>query len=440
MPAINRLSENHIKYLTSRTRPYKEFDGNGLFLHVLPNGRKVFRVAYRSPITKKANTLTLGDYGPHEDQLTLKAAREKHREMRRRLLNGVDPSAERQERANAMALEDKSVIELVSKSFLELKKDEWVEGHYKRVVSRMEIHVYPALGDRPIAEITTPELHEFLTNLQSTHSAETAHRVRQTLSQVFRHAVNIGYIHADPTTTLAGTIKRASWKRMAAVTTPGEIGKLLNRIDEYEGYESVHALFKLMPFLMLRVGEIRRALWSCLDLEERILRIPPEYLKGSKERKKVMPAHLVPLSTQAVELFKAHADHRVYDSPWIFPSPKKPRVPVSDAAISVAIKSIGYRGKQTGHGFRATASTLLNESGLFHPDAIERQLAHVEQNKVRAAYDRSIHWEERVKMMQWLGDEYERLKAASAVRHRPNPPLPPMVKENMGVWLPNDVR
>jgi integrase len=267
--------------------------------------------------------------------------------------------------------------------------------------------VFPYIGKHPIEALKAADVLKVLRRIESRGTHETAHRVRSLCGRVFRYAVATGRAERDPTADLKGALAPANNENFAAITDPAKVGQLLRAIDGYVGQPTVHAALKLAPLVFVRPGELRAAEWSEFDLDGAEWRIPAERMKAGE-------LHIVPLSSQALEII---ADLQLItgDGKYLFPSLRTTSRPISDGTINAALRRLGYSAEEmTGHGFRTMASTLLNEKG-WHPDLIELQLAHKDRNKVRAAYNRAERLAERRKMMQSWADYLDGLKAGGKV-------------------------
>jgi integrase len=331
----------------------------------------------------------------------LKLARDRRDAERRVLGAGADPAAARQvERAATEATFRAVATEWLARQKLApatLEKATW----------QFEQQLFPELGERPIAQISAPELLAVLRKIEVRGKIETAHRAKQRASQVFRYAIATGRAERDPTGDLRGALTPLKPQNRAAVTQPGKVGELLRALHGYSGHPVTHAALRLAPYVYVRPGELRGAEWSEFDLDGAEWRI-------RAERMKMREAHLVPLSTQAVAILR-ELQPLTGSGTYVFPSLRTPKRCMSENTITAALRRLGYSGSEmTTHGFRSVASTLLNEQG-FPPDVIELQLAHRERNKVRAAYNRAQRLEERRKMMQAWANYLDALKAGGNV-------------------------
>jgi integrase len=391
------LSAVAVRNAKPREKPYKLSDDRGLFLLVTPKGQRYWRYKYR--YDGKEKILAFGVY----PDVSLADAREKRDAARKVVAAGEDPAANKKRaeaEKRARSLETFSII-----------ADEWLErlekeGRSASTLSKLRWltdFARPALGDRPIAEITAPELLEVLRKVEARGRYETANRLRSTFGTIFRYAIATGRAQRDVAYDLRGALITPKVSHRSAITDPKEIGALLRAIEGHEGQPAVRHGLRLLPHVFVRPGELRLAQWQEFDLETRRWTIPAD-------RTKMRRQHRVPLSSQALGILR-ELEAITGDGKLLFPSILSAERAISDNTMNAALRRLGYdKSQMTAHGFRAMASTLLNETGKWHPDAIERQLAHVEGNDVRRAYARGEHWEERVRMMQFWSDYLDQLR------------------------------
>lgn len=401
MARVSPLKDTKIRQAKPAAEPYRLSDGDGLYLLVQPNGAKWWRFDYR--FNGRRKTLSLGVY----DDVSLAKARERRAAARALVADGVDPSLERQKAKQRTS--QAFSFEAVAREWLAKQKGVLAPVTYEKAEWVLFSLITPWLGTRPIGEIEPPELLEVLRRIEQRGKHETAHRAKQRCGQVFRYAIATGRATRDPSADLRDALTPIRATHRAALTDPADVGELMRAIAAFEGTLVVACALRLAPLVFVRPGELRRAEWAEIDLAAGVWRIPAA-------RMKMREAHIVPLSTQAVAILRELrplTDRRQY----VFPSVRDPRRPMSENTISAALRRLGYSGTEmTGHGFRATASTLLNEMG-WAPDVIERQLAHVPRNKVRAAYNRAQHLAERRRMMQAWADHLDELRVhGTAVR------------------------
>ncbi len=372
----------------------KLVDGGGLQLWVQPSGARLWRFAYR--FGGKQKLLALGVH----PSVSLARARQLRDEAKRLLAQGLDPSDERRRRAQekenaptfrALADEYLAKLKREARAKATLTKTKWLLAFANA-----------EFGDEPIVDVSAPMVLRVLQKLEARERYESARRLRSTIGSVFRYAIATARAEVDPTYALKGALTQVVATPRAAITNGPQFGALLCAIDAFDGQPGTRIALQLLALLFPRPGELRLATWSEFDLERAIWSIPAT-------RMKMRRAHKIPLSSQALGLLSLL--RRISAGNLLFPGVRSPSRPISDGTLNAALRRLGYaKDEVTAHGFRATASSLLNESGRWHQDAIERQLAHIEGNEVRAAYARGDHWEQRVSMMQWWADELDRLR------------------------------
>lgn len=390
------LTDARAKNAKPRLKGYKLADGGGMYLLVDPTGGKYWRLKYR--IEGREKVLALGVY----PEVSIAEAREKRELARKRFANGVDPGAVKKALKAAKVAETENGFEVVAREWYGNKAHLWSTSHAATVIGRLNLDVFPRLGARPIGEITASEVLKMLRAIEFRGALETAHRVRTICGQVFRYAVSAGRAERDPTSDLRGALKPYKKGHLPAITDPKALAPLLQAIDAYKGTHTVKCALKLTPLLMARPGELRLAEWSEIDFEAATWSIPAEKMKMGQD-------HIVPLSMQAVIILRdlhALTGRRKY----VFPCHGKPNKPMSEAATAVVLHKLGYKGKQTAHGFRATARTILDEVLQQRPDFIEHQLAHAVRDPLGRAYNRTSHLDERKKMMQRWADYLDGLR------------------------------
>jgi len=391
-----------IKNAKGRAKPYKLTDSNGLFLYVTPNGGRYWRMNYRH--LGKQKTLAFGVW----PDTGLAEAREQRDAARRLLARGYDP-------AEQIKLERLATVVAASNSFKAVA-DEWlakVECEGRSAVTMKKLRwlldfINESIGPRPIASITAQELLVMLRRMESKGRYETAKRLRSTCSQIFRYAIATARAARDVAADLRGALIAPQPVHRAAITSANEAGGLMRAIEAFEGHPNTKAALCLLAHVFVRPGELRFAEWADFDFDKAIWTIPPH-------KAKMRRPHCIPLSAQALAIL-ATIEHDADYNSYLFPSLRSVDRPMSENTINAALRRMGFaQDEMTGHGFRAMAATLLNEMGLWHPDAIERQLAHCDNNAVRRAYTRGEYWDERVRMMQHWSDHLDFLRIGSKV-------------------------
>lgn len=386
-----------IKNAKPGAKPYKLTDERALYLLVTPTGSKYWRLKYRH--LGKDKTLAFGVW----PEVSLAEAREKRDAARKQILEGLDPAAEKKLRKVRARIDADASFKTVA--------EEWVskvtrEGRADVTLSKVQWlleKAYPLIGPRPIAQIDAMEVLAVLRSIESTGRYESARRMRSVISRVLRYGVATGRAQRDVAADLRGAIVVPKTKHFAAITSPQKLGELLRGIEDCSGYPVTKLALQMAPHVFVRPGELRQAEWTEFDFEQAIWSLPAEKMK-------MRWPHRVPLSRQVLALLDELRPLTGH-GPYVFPAFHTWKRPMCENTINQALRRMGYGSDEmTSHGFRATAATLLNEMGIWNPDAIERQLAHMENNGVRRAYARGQYWEERVRMMQYWSDYLDELR------------------------------
>jgi len=390
------LSEFTVRKAKSLDKPYKLTDGGGLYLHVQPGGSKLWRMKFRH--LGKEKLLSFGPY----PLVSIADARRKRDDARKLLLEGTDPAAQKKQDRIAAEAKAQQTFGLLSDEYLEQQK---AKGIAKATLSKttwlLKDLALP-LADRPIEEITPAEILSLLRRIEKTGRRETARRLRGAIGSVFKLAIVTLRAESDPTVPLHGALLPPKVESRAAITDEQELGKFLQSIDDYDGWPTIKAGLQFLMLTCVRPGEVRGAKRSEFDLTKAVWCIP-------KERMKMRQPHNVPLSKQALA---------VIEDIWplsengelVFPSVRSQHRPLSESAFNSALRRMGYsKDEVTAHGFRATASSILNSRG-YDPDVIEAVLAHQDRNAIRRAYNRATYWEQRIVLMQEWADLLDDLK------------------------------
>ncbi|WP_016832092.1 tyrosine-type recombinase/integrase [Herbaspirillum lusitanum] len=397
MPRVTEpLKDLQLKNAKPKDKPYKLSDGGGLYLLVAPTGGKGWRLKYL--FQGKEKLLSLGTY----PEIGLQEARKRRDNNKELLASGIDPSDNRKALKLAGAERAANNFEAIAREWLSTHKDGWAKTHYEKIVGRFENDVFPYLGRKPIAAITAPDLLSVIRKIESRGVLETAHRALANCGQVFRYAVATGRTERDPTGDLRGALPSVKSRRthFAAITDPKEVGRLLRALNGYDGSPTVCAALRLAPLVFVRPGELRAAEWAHIDLDAAEWRYTVT---------KTNTQHIVPLSTQAVEILK-ELQPLTGNGQYIFPSPRSKSRPMSDNAILSAMRRMDIsKDVMSGHGFRAMARTILDEVLRERVDLIEHQLAHAVRDPNGRAYNRTSHLPERKRMMQRWADYLDSL-------------------------------
>lgn len=389
------LSEAKARNAKPRPKPYKIADGEGLFLLVTPSGGKYWRMRYF--FGGKEKLLALGVY----PEVGLADAREKRAQARKVLAAGNDPGESKKEAKRQDQVKRTNVFASLFQEWFQQREGEWVPSYSVRLRRQIERHILPKLGDRPVAEITAPEVLEMLRVIEGRGTLDTAHRMMQITGQIFMYAIATGRAVRNPVPDLRGALKTPIVKHHAFLTET-ELPDFLAKLDAYDGERLTKLALRFLLLTFVRSQEQRGAQWNEIDWNKAEWRIPAE-------RMKMKELHIVPLSRQAIAVLR-ELEVISGKNRHVFPNEHNPSSVMSENTMLYALYRMGYHSRATGHGFRSTASTVLNEHG-FAPDVIERQLAHTERNAVRAAYNHAQYLSERRKMMQWWADYLEEIAA-----------------------------
>ena len=384
-----------IKQSKTKDKPYKLSDGGGLYLLVNPNGSRYWRWKYR--IHKREKVLALGVY----PNVSLANAREKTQDARELLDQGIDPSTHKK-RQKAASRHDQ--FKPIAKEWLDKKSGTWSVGHTARVWATLDSDAFPYLGDMSIVDIRTSDVLYVVKKIEARGALDVAARVKQRISSVFRYAIQTGYAESNPVDSLVDVIKSKKVVHRKSLEQ-SDIPAFLNALDHYSGYAVTRYALQFIVHTFIRPGELRSAEWADIDLDKAVWRIPAEKMKMDEE-------HIVPLSRQAIEILNKVQVISGSEG-LVFPGIRDHRKLMSENTLTYAIRK-RLEFDATAHGFRTTASTILNEAG-YRVDVIERQLAHGERNKVRDAYNRSLYLAERTAMMQWYSDYLDGLKTGADV-------------------------
>lgn len=402
------LTDLKVKAAKGQQKPYKQADGKGLYLLVNPSGTKLWRLAYR--FDGKQKTLAIGAY----PDISLSHAREKRDEARKLLANDIDPGEVKKAQKTSRLNRAVSSFEVVARRWHQRGETKWSASYTKKVIQLLDRDIFPWLGNKPVADLVAPDFLAVARRLEVRGVVDTAHRAMQICGQVMRFAVAEGLVSRDPVGDLRGALKSVKVEHMASTTDPKRVGEILRMFDAFKGSYQVLQALKLAPLVFTRPGELRQAKWKDIDLSAAQWSIPGEAMK-------MREPHLVPLSTQAVEIlrdmepFSGHLE-------YVFPGGRDPKRPMSDAAINAAMRRIGIDTKTelTGHGFRAMARTILHEQLGFVPEVIEVQLAHKTPGPLGAAYARAKFIDQRKVMMQAWADYLDKLKSGAVVINFPS--------------------
>ena len=393
-----------------KAKPYKLSDGGGLFLLVNPEGSKYWRMDYR--VADLRRTLAFGKY----PEVSLSEAREKRRAARRLLNDGVDPSQEKKERARVEADKAANTFEKLAREWHGVKLPTWRGSTARDTLRRLELDIFPEIGTKPIAEISHQEMVRTLRKIESRGAAEIAHRLKAVCSRVFSYANQIGIENRNPAADMKDVLKPAQKSHFAAISAD-ELPAFLAAMETNDArlFKPTRIALRLMLLLFVRTSELIETPWSEIDLEGGEWIIPWQRMKRGKLT--VNPDktdHHVCLSRQALELLR-ELHTLTGGGKYLFPNQRDHHKPMSNGAILMALRRMGYQNRMTGHGFRALAMSTIKEKLGYRHEVVDRQLAHAQKDKVASAYDRAQFIEERKVMMQAWGDYLDALKGGKVV-------------------------
>lgn len=399
MPATDKLNDPIIRNAKPREKAFKLSDGGGMYLEVMPIGSKLWRLKYR--FGGKEKRLSLGAY----PEVSLKDARAKRAELRRQLDSGKDPSVVRRVAQAEATARSENTFEVVARRWYAMKLPRWAPAHAERVLSRLERDVLPVVGTLPIDAVTPRLLLLAMRKIEARGVIETAHRALQDCSQVFRYAIAEGLLQSDPSRDLRGALPPVKSKHFSAVTDAKGAARILQAVYGYEGSAVVRAALRFAPLTFVRPGELRSARWADIDFDAAEWRFTAS---------KTGTPHIVPLSTQAVDVLKELQPVTGHGA-FVFPNERGGGRPMSENTVLMALRTLGiHKDEMTGHGFRAMARTILDEVLGERPDLIEHQLAHAVRDPNGRAYNRTAHLPERRRMMQRWADYLDELRAGGA--------------------------
>ena len=397
------LNDRQIKNAKPRDKDYKIADGEGLYLTITKAGSKLFRLKYR--INGKEKKLSIGKY----PTISLKNAREVAEEAKKLIANGVDPSSEKKANKEAIVKNNEDRFEVIANDWFDITQQDKAARTNQRTQSILALHILPIIGSIPIRDITSPALLELLRSIEQRGAFETTRRAAQIISQTYRFAIATSRVERDLIPDLRGALQPAVSKHFAAITEPKKAGELMASIDEFGGSFVVKIAIKLSALFFCRPGELRHLRWSDINEEDNRIEIVTNKTKQE---------HIIPICKQARALLEELRIHTGSGDNYIFPSARGKSRPMSENAVRVALRTMGYdNDTMTAHGFRAMARTLLDEVLGIRIDWIEQQLAHAVRDTNGRAYNRTRHIEQRTEMMQKWADYLDQLKAQALAKN-----------------------
>lgn len=392
----DKLTDSKLRTAKPEGKEYNLGDGDGLYLRVKTNGGKLWLFNYYRPGDKRRANLS---FGPYPD-VTLSAARERRRQARALLAEGIDPQLHQQEQvAIAQAKQEASAntFERMAAKWLELKRHDVSEAYAADSWRSLELYVLPFIGSMPIDQIRAPLVIELLRPLEADGKLETVRRLCQRINEILDYSVNHGLLDANPCSAIRKVFKKPTKKHMPTLK-PDELPLLMADIANGRLEHTTRCQIEWSLHTLVRPGESAGTRWDEIDLEAKVWNIPDDRMKMDRP-------HRVPLTPQALALLermKPISGHR----PFVFPGYRNPMGHINDQSANAALKRLGYGGRLVAHGLRSLGSTTLNEQG-FNPDAIEAALSHADDNEIRRAYNRSDYFEQRVIMMGWWSNHIE---------------------------------
>lgn len=393
------LTDSVCKNVKPKEKSFRVSDSGGLYLQVMPNGAKYWRLKYR--FNKKEKLLAIGTY----PFCSLAEAREEREKAKKLLKAFVDPVENKKQEKKERLLESTNTFKCIALDWLETKKEQWTDGHYTTLLNRLEKDIFPFIGNSEIAKIDAPELLSVLKKIENRGAFDLALRDRQLCGQIFRFAIQIGKGKENPAINLNGALKTRKRKHFVAIRS-NEIPELIKGLNQNKArlYSRTRRAVMLSMLTFVRPGELRQASWDEIDLPNKVWKIPAERMKSRRE-------HIVPLSSQAVTIILEQKEETGHlKTKYVFPSQFRFKEPMSEATVGHALKRLGFKDRMTAHGFRALARTTIREELNYDPDVIEAQLAHKPSGPLGAAYDRSLFIKHRQVMMQEWADYIDKVK------------------------------
>ena len=387
------VTDLEIKNAKPKDKTYRVFTGLGLYLEITPSGGKYWRFKFRFGGVEKR--IGFGVY----PEVSYKKAKELRNNARQKLRDGIDPSLEKKSLKQQQYLNPENSFKAVTVEWHDKRKHLWTEKHACKLLTNFENNVFPEIGGLPVNKITAPELLAFLRKIEAKGTLDKAHRLHQTIGQILRYAIATGRAERDISADLRGALQPVR-KSSYSYLKENELPELLTKLEGYQGDDQTKIGLKLLLLTFVRTIELRGAKWSEINFDQAQWRIP-------EERMKMREIHIVPLSHQVMTLL-LELKELTGKYPYLFPNRNNYNTYISENTLLYALYRLGYHSRTTAHGFRSTASTILNENG-FKSDAIERQLAHGDRNKVRSSYNYAQYLPERRDMMQWWADHIDAL-------------------------------
>lgn len=398
------LTDTACKNTKPAEKSYKRFDGGGLYLEVMPNGSKLWRLKYR--YLGKEKRISLGAY----PIITLAEARAGREEIKKFLANDIDPAMAKREKKSEVVRNAGNTFKAVALEWMDTHSNRWSEGYTQKVKRRLEMHIFPHIGNRPISQITPPQLLECLRKVEKAGALDMAGRAKEVCGQVFRYGIQTGKCERDAAADLKGALKAGKTEHFRTIEAK-EIPDFLKALDRNEAriYERTRRAIWLSLLTFCRPGEIRQARWSDIDFKAAQWIIPADLMKSRRD-------HIVPLSKKAIAVLKEQKEETGHiNTDYVFPSQIRPTQCMSDGTVNRAIERLGFGETMVAHGVRALARTTIREKLGYENEIIEKQLAHKTKNPLGEAYDRTQFLDKRRKMMQEWADYLDAIAADEKV-------------------------
>jgi integrase len=398
-----KLNDKVCKNTKGKEKPYRLADGEGMYLEVRPNGSRLWRLKYR--INGKEKRLSFGVY----PVVSLAEARDKRIDAKKLLANGVDPSAFKKEVERKEQINNNNTFEVVARDWWEMKKSGWTESHAGYTIRRLEHNIFPEIGHLPINDIEPPALLDALKKTQERGANEVAFRCKSICGQIFRYAIVKGMGTRDPSQDLQEALSPYKKKHYHALE-PKDIPEFIQTLERNDARLFPHTKLavELMMLTFVRTSELIKSTWDEFDIDRKVWEIPAERMKMNRP-------HIVPLSTRTIEILKELKNLSCSGNNYLFPSKTNAHKHMSNNTILQAIGRLGYKGRMTGHGFRALAMTTIMQELGYRYEIPDLQLAHAKKAGVVAAYDRTSFIKERTKMMQEWDDYLAEAKVSGKV-------------------------
>ncbi len=391
---IPPLTNTQVKQAKALEKEYSLADGDGLQLKIKPSGSKTWVFKYSKPYSKSRTNLGFGIY----PEVSLAQAREKRKQARELLAQNIDPKVHKDTQTQKQQEIHNNTLQVVAQNWFAIKEPSISAGYGKDIWRSLELHIFPSLGKYPVASLTAPLVIAVLKKVAKSGNLETVRRLAQRLNEIMTFSVNTGLIHANVLSGISAAFEKPVAQHMATIK-PEELPDLMQALNASNLHVVTRALIEFQLHTMTRSNEAAKAQWSEIDIENKLWVIPAERMKMKRE-------HTIPLTNKMLAIIKVLESFKRPYCPYIFPSSRDPKKHIHTETVNKVLRRIGYQNRLVAHGFRALASTTLNEQE-FNPDVIEAALAHVDKNTVRKAYNRAEYLKHRIELMTWWSNHIE---------------------------------